>query len=222
MSRAAAGPWSHFLKNCLFSNVRILRGKWCHFYHLRALRQIKPPSFHRPSPLSHFKTLQERLHRCKNLSYSSSALVAGIQDEGWYSVMSKWEWGSLLWLHVKVTSKGLLLNYLVKSQSTFFCSLFFKTLKLQWLGNPFLWKALFACLVWLEKCQRLYLQTHEHQDTQEQVYAALSMSMAVLGHLGFIPRRAFIYCLLSWRVGEGNGTPLQYSYLENPRDGGAW
>ena len=22
--------------------------------------------------------------------------------------------------------------------------------------------------------------------------------------------------------GEGNGTPLQYSYLENPRDGGAW
>ena len=23
-------------------------------------------------------------------------------------------------------------------------------------------------------------------------------------------------------VGEGNGTPLQYSFLENPRDGGAW
>ena len=22
--------------------------------------------------------------------------------------------------------------------------------------------------------------------------------------------------------GEGNGTPLQYSYLENPVDGGAW
>ena len=22
--------------------------------------------------------------------------------------------------------------------------------------------------------------------------------------------------------GEGNGTPLQYSWLENPRDGGAW
>ena len=22
--------------------------------------------------------------------------------------------------------------------------------------------------------------------------------------------------------GEGNGNPLQYSYLENPRDGGAW
>ena len=24
------------------------------------------------------------------------------------------------------------------------------------------------------------------------------------------------------RHGEGNGTPLQYSYLENPMDGGAW
>ena len=22
--------------------------------------------------------------------------------------------------------------------------------------------------------------------------------------------------------GEGNGNPLQYSFLENPRDGGAW
>ena len=27
------------------------------------------------------------------------------------------------------------------------------------------------------------------------------------------------YCYYS---GEGNGTPLQYSCLENPRDGGAW
>ena len=23
-------------------------------------------------------------------------------------------------------------------------------------------------------------------------------------------------------IGEGNGTPLQYSHLENPMDGGAW
>ena len=23
-------------------------------------------------------------------------------------------------------------------------------------------------------------------------------------------------------MGEGNGTPLQYSFLENPTDGGAW
>ena len=25
-----------------------------------------------------------------------------------------------------------------------------------------------------------------------------------------------------WRIEEGNGTPLQYSCLENPMDGGAW
>ena len=24
------------------------------------------------------------------------------------------------------------------------------------------------------------------------------------------------------KIGEGNGTPLQYSCLENPMDGGAW
>ena len=28
--------------------------------------------------------------------------------------------------------------------------------------------------------------------------------------------------LLLWTYGEGNGTPLQYSCLENPMDGGAW
>ena len=28
--------------------------------------------------------------------------------------------------------------------------------------------------------------------------------------------------LFTSRIGEGNGNPLQYSCLENPRDGGAW
>ena len=28
--------------------------------------------------------------------------------------------------------------------------------------------------------------------------------------------------LLYMRIGEGNGTPLQYSWLKNPMDGGAW
>ena len=28
--------------------------------------------------------------------------------------------------------------------------------------------------------------------------------------------------MLIEKVGEGNGTPLQYSCLENPMDGGAW
>ena len=30
-----------------------------------------------------------------------------------------------------------------------------------------------------------------------------------------------IFCAMSY-IGEGNGTPLQYSCLENPMDGGAW
>ena len=29
-------------------------------------------------------------------------------------------------------------------------------------------------------------------------------------------------CWLDYGGGEGNGTPLQYSCLENPMDGGAW
>ena len=32
----------------------------------------------------------------------------------------------------------------------------------------------------------------------------------------------FVCPLLNCYIGEGNGTPLQYSCLENPMDGGAW
>ena len=32
----------------------------------------------------------------------------------------------------------------------------------------------------------------------------------------------YILCFSDRLVGEGSGTPLQYSCLENPRDGGAW
>ena len=35
--------------------------------------------------------------------------------------------------------------------------------------------------------------------------------------------REFTHLLFSsGNVGKGNGTPLQYSCLENPMDGGAW
>ena len=33
---------------------------------------------------------------------------------------------------------------------------------------------------------------------------------------------SLLFNMLSRLVGEGNGTPLQYSCLENPMDGGAW
>ena len=32
----------------------------------------------------------------------------------------------------------------------------------------------------------------------------------------------FILCVFFGQIGEGNGTQLQYSCLENPMDGGAW
>ena len=32
----------------------------------------------------------------------------------------------------------------------------------------------------------------------------------------------FFWVILGISYGEGNGTPLQYSCLENPMDGGAW
>ena len=31
-----------------------------------------------------------------------------------------------------------------------------------------------------------------------------------------------VYEIIECLLGEGNGTPLQYSCLENPMDGGAW
>ena len=33
---------------------------------------------------------------------------------------------------------------------------------------------------------------------------------------------ALFICSQDMKAGEGNGTPLQYSCLENPMDGGAW
>ena len=41
---------------------------------------------------------------------------------------------------------------------------------------------------------------HEQSDTTERLRFHFSLS----------------------RIGEGNGNPLQFSCLENPRDGGAW
>ena len=41
---------------------------------------------------------------------------------------------------------------------------------------------------------------HEESDTTERLHFDFSLSC----------------------IGEGNGNPLQYSCLENPRDGGAW
>ena len=38
----------------------------------------------------------------------------------------------------------------------------------------------------------------------------------------FVYKPSIIFCYSSPKGGEGNGTPLQFSCLENPMDGGAW
>ena len=43
----------------------------------------------------------------------------------------------------------------------------------------------------------------------------------VLGFIDFFPIFFFVF-LVGSNIGEGDGTPLQYSCLENPMDGGAW
>ena len=48
----------------------------------------------------------------------------------------------------------------------------------------------------------------------------LILLLAFLFYPVFHPAQRFTWCTL--HVGEGNGTPLQYSCLENPMDGGAW
>ena len=40
--------------------------------------------------------------------------------------------------------------------------------------------------------------------------------------LFLLSERSSEFLVINQIVGEGNGTPLQYSCLENPMDGGAW
>ena len=51
-------------------------------------------------------------------------------------------------------------------------------------------------------------------------YFVLSIYPALLPFSPFLP--SFELIVSSPFLGEGNGTPLQYSCLENPMDGGAW
>ena len=53
---------------------------------------------------------------------------------------------------------------------------------------------------WTEESGRLQSMVSLESDTTERLHFHFSLS----------------------RIGEGNGNPLQCSFLENPRDGGAW
>ena len=57
------------------------------------------------------------------------------------------------------------------------------------------------------------------------LFTLLIVSFAVQKLLSLIKSHLFTFVFIFITLGdgrEGNGTPLQYSCLENPRDGGAW
>ena len=85
-----------------------------------------------------------------------------------------------------------------------------------------------ACLYLTFMCAAL---GEEAVRTQGEVCSPSSVLMKKLQHGNFpnassIPGFGNTYKSIYWTimrlVGEGNGTPLQYSCLENSRDGGAW
>ena len=55
----------------------------------------------------------------------------------------------------------------------------------------------------------------------EFIYLKFYIVAKVISHLWEILANK-IQCLSIKSLGEGNGTPLQHSCLENPMDGGAW
>ena len=78
-----------------------------------------------------------------------------------------------------------------------------------------------ACLIWSQRCLRLssaLFILFTLFCSSEVISTILSSSSLIRSSasdiLLLIPSRVFF--------GEGNGTPFQYSCLENPMDGGAW
>ena len=60
------------------------------------------------------------------------------------------------------------------------------------------------------------------------IFLCVCSNIWVISEYGFISWwklvsfPSFFVCLRLNIIGEGDGIPLQYSCLENPRDGGAW
>ena len=75
------------------------------------------------------------------------------------------------------------------------------------------WLAKYKCILWDELCPW---------------NRCIEMLMIIICEWDYFRNEVFadIIKLISWQgkglIGESNGTPLQYSCLENPMDGGAW
>ena len=58
--------------------------------------------------------------------------------------------------------------------------------------------------------------------SRKETQSLSSQSFGLCQEFPMIPRAPSIYGQLQSPLGEGDGTPLQYSCPENPVDGGAW
>ena len=58
-------------------------------------------------------------------------------------------------------------------------------------------------------------------ESKRLFYASVSLLLSCIQDYHYHLSKFHIYVLV-YCIGEGNGTPLQYSCLENPMDGGAW
>ena len=67
------------------------------------------------------------------------------------------------------------------------------------------------------------VQKHQFFSTQLSLYMTAEKNIALTRQTFVSKVMSLLFNRLSRIViGEGNGTPLQYSCLENPMDGGAW
>ena len=67
-----------------------------------------------------------------------------------------------------------------------------------------------------KECKHLFCCDHFTAHNPHQQFIVDLMPSVLL------PKSLYIYHYIRHHSGEGNGTPLQYSCLENPMDGGAW
>ena len=80
--------------------------------------------------------------------------------------------------------------------------------------------------IWYYTCFNAILPNHPTSpsptESKRLFYTSVSLLLSrIQGYCYHLPKfhiYALVYCI----GGEGNGTPLQYSCLENPMDGGAW
>ena len=59
-------------------------------------------------------------------------------------------------------------------------------------------------------------------ESKRLFYTSVSLLLSHIQGYRYHLSKFHIYVLVYCIGGEGNGTPLQYSCLENPMDGGAW